>query len=107
MRCDATKQIVDVVRESQALSVNGGQLIANPVQKGDEISAEEIGSMIDLALQEAHSQGINAKAVTPFLLGRIFELTEGKSLQTNIALVKNNARLAAQIAKSCWELPKS
>jgi pseudouridine-5'-phosphate glycosidase len=45
--------------------------------------------------------------VTPFLLNRIFELTEGKSLQTNIALVKNNARLAAQIAKSCWELTKS
>jgi pseudouridine-5'-phosphate glycosidase len=44
--------------------------------------------------------------VTPFLLNRIFELTEGKSLQTNIALVKNNARVAAQIAKFCWDVPK-
>ena len=95
------------LRARQALGLSGGQLIANPVPKADEISAEEIGPMIELALHEAHRQGINAKAVTPFLLSRIFELTEGKSLQTNIALVKNNARLAAQIAKSCWELPKS
>lgn len=107
LRCDTPQQIVAGLRARQALGLSGGQLIANPVPKADEISAEEIGPMIELALHEAHRQGINAKAVTPFLLGRIFELTEGKSLQTNIALVKNNARLAAQIAKSCWELPKS
>ena len=105
--CETAEQIVAGLRARQALGLSGGQLIANPVPKADEISAEEIGPMIELALHEAHRQGINAKAVTPFLLGRIFELTEGKSLQTNIALVKNNARLAAQIAKSCWELPKS
>ena len=62
--------------------------------------------MIELALHEANRQGITAKAVTPFLLGRIFELTAGKSLITNIALVKNNAKLAAEIAKSCYDLPK-
>jgi pseudouridine-5'-phosphate glycosidase len=107
LRCDTPQQIVAGLRARQALGLSGGQLIANPVPKADEINAEEIGPMIELALHEAHRQGINAKAVTPFLLGRIFELTEGKSLQTNIALVKNNARLAAQIAKSCWELPKS
>ena len=107
LRCDTPQQIVAGLRARQALGLSGGQLIANPVPKADEISADEIGPMIELALHEAHRQGINAKAVTPFLLGRIFELTEGKSLQTNIALVKNNARLAAQIAKSCWELPKS
>ena len=107
LRCDTPQQIVAGLRARQALGLSGGQLIANPVPKANEISAEEIDPMIELALHEAHRQGINAKAVTPFLLSRIFELTEGKSLQTNIALVKNNARLAAQIAKSCWELPKS
>ncbi|MDA9350653.1 pseudouridine-5'-phosphate glycosidase [Planktomarina temperata] len=107
LRCDTPQQIVAGLRARQALGLSGGQLIGNPVPKADEISAEEIGPMIELALHEAHRQGINAKAVTPCLLRRIFELTEGKSLQTNIALVKNNARLAAQIAKSCWELPKS
>ena len=107
LRCDTAEQIVAGFRMRQALGLSGGQLIANPVPKADEISAEEIGPIIELALHEAHRQGINAKAVTTFLLNRIFELTEGKSLQTNIALVKNNARLAAQIAKSCWEVPKS
>ena len=107
LRCDTAEQIVAGFRMRQALGLSGGQLIANPIPKADEISAEEIGPIIELALHEAHRQGINAKAVTQFLLNRLFELTEGKSLQTNIALVKNNARLAAQIAKSCWEVPKS
>ena len=107
LRCDTPQQIAAGFRTRQALGLSGGQLIANPVPKSDEICAEEIGPMIELALHEAQRQRISAKAVTPFLLNRIFELTEGKSLQTNIALVKNNARLAAQIAKSCWELPKS
>jgi pseudouridine-5'-phosphate glycosidase len=96
LRCDTPQQIAAGFRTRQALGLSG-----------DEICAEEIGPMIELALHEAQRQRISAKAVTPFLLNRIFELTEGKSLQTNIALVKNNARLAAQIAKSCWELPKS
>ena len=106
LRCDTPQQIAAGLRMRQALGLSGGQLIANPVPKADEISAEEIGPMIELALHEAHRLGISAKAVTPFLLNRIFELTEGKSLQTNIALVKNNARLAAQIAKFCWDVPK-
>ena len=107
LRCDTPQQIAAGLRMRQALGLSGGQLVGNPVPKADEISAEEIEPMIKLALHEAHRQGISAKAVTPFLLNRIFELTAGSSLQTNISLVKNNARLAAQIAKSCCELPKS
>ncbi len=64
----------------------------------DEIAAEVIGPHIRTALAEAEAKGISAKAVTPFLLQRIFELTEGRSLQSNIALVLSNARLAAAIA---------
>jgi pseudouridine-5'-phosphate glycosidase len=106
LRSDSAAEITSGLRVRQALGLTGGQLIANPVPKADEISAEEIGPMIELALHEATSQGITAKAVTPFLLSRIFELTAGKSLATNIALVKNNAKLAAKIAKSCHDLPK-
>jgi pseudouridine-5'-phosphate glycosidase len=62
--------------------------------------------VIEQALSEAEAQGIAAKAVTPFLLGRIFELTEGRSLESNIALVLNNARLGAAIAVELNKLPR-
>jgi len=71
--------------------LGGGTLITNPVPETSEIPANEINSHIEQALQEADSQGIAGKNVTPFLLGRMVELTDGKSLKTNIALIKNNA----------------
>lgn len=80
------------------LGLPGGQLVANPIPSADEIPRAEITPHIERALAEAAAQGIAAKAVTPFLLQRIFELTEGRSLRSNIALVLNNARLAAGIA---------
>lgn len=80
------------------LGLPGGQLVANPIPLADEIARAEIMPHIEVALAEAASTGIAAKEVTPFLLQRIFELTEGRSLQSNIALVLNNARLAARIA---------
>ena len=72
--------------------------MANPIPPTAEIPREVITPVIEQALAEAEAQGIAAKAVTPFLLQRIFELTEGRSLAANIALVLNNARLAAAIA---------
>ena len=104
LRTDSADEIASGLRARKALGITGGKLIANPVPKQDEISAEIIGPLIELALHEASRQKITAKAVTPFLLGRIFELTKGKSLTANIALVKNNAQLAAEIAKSCYKL---
>ena len=80
------------------LGLSGGQLVANPIPIEAEIARSEIDPFIAVALSEARVQGIAAKAVTPFLLKRIFELTEGRSLTANIALVRNNARLAAAIA---------
>lgn len=80
------------------LGLAGGQLVANPIPAADEIPREEIVPHIEAALAEAGAQGIAAKAVTPFLLQRIFELTGGRSLDANIALVLNNARLGAAIA---------
>ena len=93
-------EIVKSMLARKALGLGGGQLIANPVPLADQIPATIISPMIEQALVEATKQSINGKAVTPFLLKRIFELTEGKSLTTNIALVKNNARLATEISRA-------
>lgn len=84
----------------QALGLGGGMLIANPVPESDEIPADEMAHFIEAAQKSAEVLHIRGKAVTPFLLGKILELTEGRSLKTNIALVENNARLAARIANA-------
>ncbi len=82
----------------EQLGIDGGMLIANPVPEEDEISREEMEVYITRALSHAEEDEIAGKAVTPYLLSKIFEITEGRSLDTNIALVRNNARLAAEIA---------
>ncbi|ODT82055.1 MAG: pseudouridine-5-phosphate glycosidase [Pelagibacterium sp. SCN 64-44] len=76
----------------------GGVLIANPIPQSDAWEASAIEAFIAQALDDAEARGIKGKETTPFLLQRIFELTGGKSLQSNIALVKNNAKVAAEIA---------
>ena len=81
-----------------ALHLPGGQLIANPIPHSAEIPNAEITPIIAAALHDATAKGITGKSVTPFLLQRIFELTDGRSLTANIALVLSNARLAAAIA---------
>ena len=98
LRMDSPDQIAAAAAMRAALGLAGGQLVANPIPEADEIARETIMPVIEQALAEAAAQGIAAKAVTPFLLSRIFELTEGRSLESNIALVLNNARLAARIA---------
>ena len=98
LRMDDPAQIAAAADMRAALGLPGGQLIANPIPERDEIPREEITPVIEQALRDAAARNIAAKSVTPFLLGRIFELTEGRSLASNIALVLNNARLAAQIA---------
>ena len=98
LRMDSAADIAKAQQMRRAMGLKGGQLVANPIPAEAEIPAEELRPVIAQALQEAEAQGITAKAVTPFLLGRIFELTEGRSLTANIALVRNNACLAAEIA---------
>jgi pseudouridine-5'-phosphate glycosidase len=100
LRMDDPAQIAAAQVMRGALGLRGGQLVANPIPQGDEIAREVITPVIEQALAEAAAQGVAAKSVTPFLLQRIFELTEGRSLVSNIALVMNNARLACQIAKA-------
>lgn len=77
---------------------HGGVLIANPVPEAQEIPRAEMAGYIDAAIEKAGSEGIRGKDVTPYVLGAILDLTGGRSLDTNIALVRNNARLAARIA---------
>lgn len=98
LRMDRPSDIAAAHRMRERLGLPGGQLVANPIPASAEIAREEILPHIEAALAEAKAQGIAAKLVTPFLLQRIFELTEGRSLSANIALVLNNARLAAEIA---------
>lgn len=98
LRMDSAAAIAAAHLMRQRLGLPGGQLVANPIPEADEIPRDVIGPAIETALAEAAAQGIGAKSVTPFLLDRIYHLTEGRSLAANIALVRNNARLAAAIA---------
>ena len=82
----------------ELLGVEGGMLVANPVPEAAEIPREEMEIYIARALDNAENDEITGKAVTPYLLSNLFEMTEGRSLETNIALVENNARLAGEIA---------
>jgi pseudouridylate synthase len=77
---------------------HGGVLIANPVPQANEIPRSEMTGYIDAAIRKAEMENVKGKDVTPFVLGTILDLTHGRSLETNIALVRNNARLAARIA---------
>ena len=95
---DSAAQLADFIRTKWQLGLNGGVVVANPVPSEHAMPKAEIDAMTEQALREADAQGVSGKAVTPFLLERIKQLTEGRSLSTNIALVKNNAVLGTQLA---------
>lgn len=98
LRLDSPAEIAAFETTRRQLGGHGGMLVANPVPEADEISADIMAAHIQTALARAAERGVEGKAVTPFLLGEMLELTGGESLKTNIALVLNNARLAARIA---------
>ncbi|QQM32619.1 pseudouridine-5'-phosphate glycosidase [Martelella lutilitoris] len=97
-RMDSAEDIAKAMALHDALETGTGILVANPVPEADALSHDFIDGTIEDALREASEKGITRKELTPFLLARINELSEGRSLAANIALVKNNAALAAQIA---------
>ena len=97
-RLDSPKEIADFAQAHWKLGMQSAVLVTNPVPEMQAISKLEMEPLILKASAEAVEQGIHGQALTPFLLGRISELTEGKSLRTNLALLLNNARLAALIA---------
>jgi pseudouridine-5'-phosphate glycosidase len=98
MRLDTPLEIANFLKARWDISPQGGVSIANPIPAADEIPAAKIEGTIRAALEDAKKQGIAGKETTPFLLKRVNEVTAGASLKANIALVKNNARLAADIA---------
>lgn len=98
-RCDSPEEIVAFARAHWAAGLRSAVLVANPVPEAEAIPKSAMEPYIGQATREAHGQGIHGKAVTPFLLQRLNHLTGGKSMQANLALLLNNARLAAHIAK--------
>ncbi len=98
MRADSAEEVAGIMRSKWALGLTGAIIVANPIPEADEIPAAEIEPVIAAALQKTDRLGISGKDVTPFLLAEIAKTTKGRSLQANIALVKNNAKVAAEIA---------
>ena len=98
LRLDTPGEIARFLEVKWSLNLGGGAVICNPVPAADEIPFHEMRTFIDSAVGEAEQYGIKGKAVTPYILARLVELTGGRSLRTNMALAQNNARLAAEIA---------
>ena len=98
MRAETPDEVAAIMRSKWELGLSGAVVVANPIPEGAEIPAAEIEPVIAVALAEGDRLGIRGKDITPFLLSEIVQATEGRSLQANIALVKNNAKVAAEIA---------
>ena len=92
------RDVAKIIQTKSELGLDGGILIANPIPKEYEADGQMIDTAITQALNEASKQHIKGKAITPFLLDKVKTLTNGKSLESNIALVKNNADIASKIA---------
>jgi pseudouridylate synthase len=100
LRIDSTSGIARMLDLKWSLGLEGGAVIANPVDAADEIPAPQMSIYVETAVADAIERGTAGKAVTPFILARLVEITNGRSLRTNIALVQSNARLAAEFAGS-------
>lgn len=98
LRVDSPDEAARLLQAQWALGLKGGVVLANPIPAEHAMPRERIDAAIDQALADAQAQGVRGKASTPFLLARVAALTGGDSLQANIALVLNNAALAAQVA---------
>ena len=95
---ETTDEIASIIKAKHDLGLEGGVVIANPIPEEDELNKDYIDGIVQEAVKEAEENGIGGKDSTPFLLGKIVEKTEGKSLEANIKLVYNNAKVGSQIA---------
>lgn len=100
VRLDTPQEVAEFARAHWTAGLQSAVLVANPVPAGESIPASEIEPIIREASLDARGKKIHGKALTPFLLQRISDLTKGKAMHANLALLLNNARLAAQIAKA-------
>ena len=106
VRLDTPQEIVDFAHAHWGTGLHSAVLVTNPVPETGAISKSEMEPYIEQANREAREQGVHGKALTPFLLPRISELTEGKSMRANLALLLNHARLAAKIAGTLYDTAK-
>ncbi len=97
-RVDTPEEVAAIYRAQRELGLPGGMLVVVPIPEEAEVPRDQIERAIERALAEAEEQGIRGKEITPFLLARVAELTGGEALKANLALLENNARVAAQIA---------
>ena len=103
-RVESVEEIAQMDKVSHELDLSAGSLVVNPIPTEHELDAAYIDEIIAQAVVEAEKAGITGKDMTPFLLGKIVELTGGESLKANIQLVYNNAKVGARIAKAYSEL---
>lgn len=101
-RANSPEEIVEFARTHWEAGLQSAVLVANPLPEAEAVPRSEMEPLIEKAIQEAQEKGIHGKGVTPYLLQRIAELSGGKSLRANLALLLNNARLAAQIARALY-----
>ena len=99
-KINSLEEIADIYTTNKKIGLKTGIIVANPVPKKFEIKKQKMEKIINRALKEAKLIGIKGKKITPFLLAKIVELTQGDSLKTNIELVKNNVSVACEIAKN-------
>ncbi|WP_394867058.1 pseudouridine-5'-phosphate glycosidase [Paraclostridium bifermentans] len=103
-KVESSLEVASALKAKWDLNLKGGMVIGNPIPKEFEMDYDTINNAIESALKEAEEKNIAGKKVTPFLLDRVKTITDGKSLDANIELVYNNAKVAAQIAKDLSEL---
>lgn len=101
-KCEQTafsvENLAQIIKCNDEFGLNQGSLILNPIPNEDSLDSQVMNKAIDEALVEMNKKGISGKEVTPFLLSKVVDLTKGKSLESNISLIKNNARLAGKLA---------
>ncbi|WP_201714960.1 pseudouridine-5'-phosphate glycosidase [Rossellomorea arthrocnemi] len=105
-KVESPEETAELLKAKWDLGLKGGVVIANPIPEGDALDESEMARIIERALKEAEEQGIKGKEATPFLLGKVKELTGGKSLTANIALVKHNAYIGAEVAVQYTKLSR-
>jgi pseudouridylate synthase len=104
IRKDSVEEIAELIHIKEELELKGGVLVANPIPKQYQLNKNYINNIIERALKDAEIKNINGKDVTPFLLDKIVQNTEGKSLEANIQLVYNNADVGSKLAKTYFVL---
>ncbi len=98
IRKDSLNEIAQLINAKDALELSGGTVIANPISEDDQLDKDYIDSIINEAIESANEEGISGKEMTPFLLSKIVDKTNGKSLEANISLVFNNADIGSKLA---------